>query len=219
MRKMMVFEDCRSQKSGAIRDITGGDTVAGLTWTTSGINDGDRIFASELFLAYERILYMTAFEILQNQEDAEDAVMTAAGNIWKDLDKIKDLDTEVQKARILMTARNAARDIYRKNRKREACREGMYLYLEQQGGKEGWVEDAQEILFRPDVFGRLQKYVLRLKEEYQHILVMKYHEEMSNKEIAERLHLPESTVATRIFRARQILRRALEKEKEKRGET
>ena len=124
MRKMMVFEDCRNQKSGAIRDITGGDTVAGLTWTTSGINDGDRIFASELLLAYKRILYMTAFEILQNQEDAEDAVMTAAGNIWKDLDKIKDLDTEVQKARILMTARNAARDIYRKNRKREACREG-----------------------------------------------------------------------------------------------
>ena len=52
--------------------------------------------------------------------------------------------------------------------------------------------------------------MLQLKEKYQHILVMKYYDEMSNKEIAEQLHLPESTVGTQLQRAKQILQQTLE---------
>lgn len=182
------------------------------TWMPSRKANEDQILASELFRAYEKAMYRTAFEILKNQEDAEDAVMNAAINIYKDFDKIKQLDTEKRKAKILVIAKNAATDIYRKNRKRGACRRAMYQFLECQEEKESSLEGTQEILLRGNDFGRLQKYVLQLKEKYQHILVMKYYEEMSNKEIAEQLHVPESTVATRLHRAKQMLQQALEKE-------
>ena len=86
----------------------------------------------------------------------------------------------------------------------------MCLYLEGREEKGDSLEGTLEIFAGENAFGRLQKYVLQLKEKYQHILVMKYYDEMSNKEIAEQLHLPESTVGTQLQRAKQILQQTLE---------
>ncbi len=184
--------------------------MMGAAWTSSMRTEEDQILASELFLAYQKAMYRIAFEILKNQEDAEDAVMNAAMNICRDFGRIKQLGTEERKARILAIAKNAATDIYRKNRKRGACRGDMCLYLEGREEKGDSLEGTLEIFAGENAFGRLQKYVLQLKEKYQHILVMKYYDEMSNKEIAEQLHLPESTVGTQLQRAKQILQQTLE---------
>ena len=51
-----------------------------------------------------------------------------------------------------------------------------------------------------------------LPEGYRRVLELKCVEEESNREIARRLGLKESTVATRILRGRALLAEALEKE-------
>jgi RNA polymerase sigma-70 factor (ECF subfamily) len=58
----------------------------------------------------------------------------------------------------------------------------------------------------------MQKYVIKLPEKYKDILIMRYGEELKNKEIAVILHMSESTVATRIGRAKAMLRKMYEKD-------
>ena len=60
--------------------------------------------------------------------------------------------------------------------------------------------------------GSLHKHILKLKEKYKVVLLLKYVDRMSNKEIAEQLHIPESTVSTHLQRAKFLLKVEIEKE-------
>ena len=58
----------------------------------------------------------------------------------------------------------------------------------------------------------LVSLIRALPESYRRVLELKCVEEESNREIARRLGLKESTVATRVLRGRTMLAAALEKE-------
>jgi len=55
----------------------------------------------------------------------------------------------------------------------------------------------------------LQKALLRLKPEHRAVLVLKHLEELSYEEIADVLGIPEKLVKSRLFSARQYLRKEL----------
>ena len=59
---------------------------------------------------------------------------------------------------------------------------------------------------------RKERWEEALPESYRRVLELKCVEEESNREIARRLGLKESTVATRVLRGRTMLAAALEKE-------
>ena len=61
----------------------------------------------------------------------------------------------------------------------------------------------------------VREAVMQLKELYRLPLLLKYVSGFSEKEISEVLHLPFSTVKSRLFSARQILRARLLREKAK----
>ena len=65
---------------------------------------------------------------------------------------------------------------------------------------------------RTAVHGILVSLVRALPEGYRRVLELKLVEEQSNQEIARRLGLNESTVATRIQRGKAMLRERLKKE-------
>lgn len=50
----------------------------------------------------------------------------------------------------------------------------------------------------------------QLDDKYRLVIIMYYLQELSLKEIAERLEIPVGTIKSRLFYARQLLRRALE---------
>lgn len=50
-----------------------------------------------------------------------------------------------------------------------------------------------------------------LEDKYRDVLVLRYQEELSYEQIAEILEVPVSTIETRIFRAKKMLREKLEK--------
>ncbi len=64
-----------------------------------------------------------------------------------------------------------------------------------------------------EALGGLYDAIMALPPQYREPLLLKYIENCSYQEIAERLQLPVSTVETRLFRARKQLSRLLEKEK------
>ena len=49
-----------------------------------------------------------------------------------------------------------------------------------------------------------------LEDKYREVLILRYQEELSYEQIAEALEVPVSTVETRIFRAKKMLREKLE---------
>lgn len=55
----------------------------------------------------------------------------------------------------------------------------------------------------------IQNEIARLPEKYRSVIILKYIEELSLKEISEILDLPLGTVKTRIHRGREVLRRQL----------
>jgi len=57
----------------------------------------------------------------------------------------------------------------------------------------------------------LQKAIKMLNEKYSVLIVLKYYEQMSYKEVAETMAITEKKVRSRLFEARQQLKEMLEK--------
>ncbi|MBL8896152.1 MAG: sigma-70 family RNA polymerase sigma factor [Planctomycetes bacterium] len=73
-------------------------------------------------------------------------------------------------------------------------------------------DPADEIVAREQVRQRLLAAVLRLEEPFRTAVLLRYHEELTPKQIAERLAVPAATVRTRIARGLERLRRELDHE-------
>lgn len=175
--------------------------------------------AEEIFRLYGNAMFRTARKILPDDGEAEDAVMDALEKICARPDYFRALrgDERGLKLTVMRTVENAALDRWRK-RKRIREREVLPADTEDSGSfaEEGVSDSAEEDYFtreeweRTD-FGSLSRAVNALPEKYREILLLKYGEEYGNGEIAAMLGIPESTAASRLMRARNMLRKNLRK--------
>ncbi len=65
--------------------------------------------------------------------------------------------------------------------------------------------NPEEMMIRMQRDTALKEVVANLKEPYRRIVEMRYYEDLSYEEIAERLHLPLGTVKVRLLRAKALL--------------
>ncbi len=173
----------------------------------------ERSFASSLFSRYQNAMYWTAFRILKNRSDTEEAVMNAVEHMCSHIHDFDGLSEQHVKRLLKRMTENAAIDIYRKNKKRPVDVADFW-----DGEEDDYdLVEAEDISFPEEDLGRLQKHVLKLKPKYKTVLLLRYVEQMSNKEIADLLGCPESTIGTQLQRARDFLKAELEKEAENRG--
>ncbi len=169
--------------------------------------------AHVIFRRYRRGMYWTAYEILKNEADAEDAVMMAMEKILQNPGLFQGKTEDEEKRLILRIIKNTAIDLLRVRILR-----GRYFVSDGQVRVEGArdkasTEDAAlRSLYGETDFGTLQKYVSRLDEKYIQVLTLKYGERLTNREISRRLQIPESTVATRLARAHARLRKMIEED-------
>ncbi len=70
-----------------------------------------------------------------------------------------------------------------------------------------------DALEQDEAIERVRKSLGRVSESHRQILVLRHFEELSYEEIGEVLGLPQGTVMSRLYRARQALVRALEEER------
>ena len=137
-------------------------------------------------------LYRVALSILRSPADAEDAVSTATEQTWKALPRIQDEDR--LPVYLMRCTVNAARAELRKRRKTEP------------------LEDYQDTLAAPEAGTSVREYVSGLKEKYRTPLILKYQENMREKEIASILHIPRGTVSSRIITLLKRIKAELLKE-------
>lgn len=146
----------------------------------------------EAVKARRQAMWRVAYNLLHSDADAEDAVSSAVESTWKHLPRIH--TKEALPAYLMRSVINAAHDELRR-RKRTMP-----------------IEPLENVLEAPKAERGIADYLTALDEKYRLPLLLKYDEEMQEKEIAAALHLPRGTVSSRIARGLEMIRKEMEKE-------
>lgn len=152
-----------------------------------------RIEFCEKVSQYRDQLYITAYAILKNEMDAEDAACNAILQGYEHLDQLN--SPHKWKTWMITITKNEALKIRKKR-------------LELPGNEE------VERLLQPviDSHNELWNIVQTLKEEYRLVVVLFYYNGLSIRDISEVLDIPEGTVKSRLNRGREFLKKALDEE-------
>lgn len=143
---------------------------------------------TELMQSQMQNMYKTARALLENDEDAADAISDTILACWEKLDQLKNPDYfRTWMTRILI---NKCNDILRKKKE---------IYF--MGDK------PQEIPFSPQEYDNVEwlETLKGLDEKYRLILILYYVNGLKTPDISAVLHIPVSTVRTRLSRARDQL--------------
>lgn len=172
---------------------------------------GERELFHELVRPYEKSVYLAAFSILQNEQDAEDA---AQETVLKALKNLGSFRAESKFSTWLISiAVNEARAWLRHARvlKFESADDS------QPDGEGGftpsvigdWREVPLQTLERKELRELLRKAIASLPEIYREVLVLRDVEELSIAETAVTLGVSEGVIKTRLLRARLMMQKIL----------
>lgn len=139
-------------------------------------------------------IYRVAKGILRNEEDIEDAIQNTIINAYENIKTLK--KDEYFKTWITRILINECNSIFRKNKR--------FVVLEEEGQGNGYKDDYENI--------DLTRAINSLNEELKATVVLFYFEDMTTKEIADILDVPEGTVRSRLTRARGKLREIMGEE-------
>lgn len=151
----------------------------------------------KLYQAYEKKVYRTALRFLGNPTLAEDAAQQTWVQLLRSWERVSALPWSQTGGYVATVAKNTALDVLRAERQAEPF-------------PENWDPPAREE--HQEEYAYLVSLIRALPENYRRILELKCVQELSNREIARRLKIKESTVASRVMRGRAMLRERLEKE-------
>jgi len=171
--------------------------------------DEQRDTAEMLFEQYRNLMYHTAYGVLKNPHDAEDAVADTLVKVCRNIDKFLGESEKAQKLLLYEYTRNTAIDRYRERRRKTCVPLNEILTADDPSA------DPCDAVLAED-FGDIQSSMRRLPQKYKDLLIMRYGEGLKYKEIAVLVHLPESTVATRLLRAKAMLLKICETEDKRR---
>jgi RNA polymerase sigma-70 factor (ECF subfamily) len=161
----------------------------------------DRLFA-EMAERQARFMFRVAHGLLRSVQDAEDAVQEALLKLYRTDGWLR---MEDEKAFLARTVWRVGLDVVaRRPRGTEP--------LEDEAGREFAAEgeSAEESLVGHGERELLRRLIEKLPEELRQPLMLCAIEEMTSREVAIAMGIPEGTVRTRVMRARAELRRKFE---------
>lgn len=175
------------------------------TGAASGIESCDLLFTS-----YRARLFRLAYRITGNHEDAEDAVQET---LYRVVTKLNQFRGQAQFTTWLARiAINQSLSCLRQRKRHPASSLDEYLSGE---GERPPVElrdtrpTPESTLFAGESKALLGRSIARLPRMYREIITLYYLHELSIVEVRRTLNLTESTVKSRLVRARRMLREQL----------
>jgi RNA polymerase sigma-70 factor (ECF subfamily) len=161
---------------------------------------GDRQAMSRLVSQYQRPVFNAAYRILGNLDDAADATQTV---FLKVFEHIADYDQKFKFfSWIYRIAINESLNQVKKRRLQEPLDEGQ---------ASPWQGPA-EALDAKRLCNRVQGALMLLNEDYRTVVVLKHISGCSYQQIGEVLQLPVKTVKSRLYSARQLMKKTLSTE-------
>ena len=176
-------------------------------------NEDDRAYVEKIYNQYGKKIYKIAFKILNNTEDAEDCVHDVVKIIIDNLEMFQALEGE-QLIKLLVTcSRNAALNIYRKNKIKHINEGKRKPYTgDETDEKDLAIESVSDdgmfvdlIVINEESRKRISEMIEKLDPIYKDVLYLRYQYSMKNQDIAKMLKISENVVKVRYYRAKKIL--------------
>jgi RNA polymerase sigma-70 factor (ECF subfamily) len=154
----------------------------------------DKAFLT-LFQQYEQDIYRTAFVYLKNQSDALDVVQETAYRSFKSIKNLK--ESKYLKTWLIKIAISCSIDILRKQKNVVNLKPEFEELI---------VGDVNEDI---DLEITIKGFIERLNEVEKSVIIFRFYEGLTIKEVSKALNIPLGTAKTILYRALNKLRKDL----------
>ena len=158
---------------------------------------GDRKAFEALLLQYEKPVFNAAYRMLNSRDDAQDVTQTVFLKVFENIDQF-DPSRRFFSWIYRITLNESINWLGKKNRLEPLTYEAAF----EGKGPEQEVESA-------NVAANVQAALMTIKSDYRSVVVLKHFLGCSYVEISQILDVPEKTVKSRLYTARQQLKDAL----------
>ena len=191
------MEELGSLSSKALND---------LKLVRAAVKKGDQKAFAELMGRYRDSVYFMLLKMVGNKDDADDLTIEAFGKAFKRLDQYT--PNFAFSTWLFKIATNNCIDFIRKKKNNTFSIDKPFE--NEEGGEMGMTLrsdflDPEEKMQKKEKINMMHDVVDKLKPRYRQLVEMRYFEELSYEEIAEKLELPLGTVKAQLFRARELL--------------
>jgi RNA polymerase sigma-70 factor (ECF subfamily) len=170
------------------------------------VEKGDQKAYAQLMHYYKDAIYFMMLKMTNNPDDAEDMTIEAFGKAFKKLDQYT--PEYAFSTWLFKIASNNCIDNIRKKKIDLLSINRVYddeEGIEMSHNIPGHGQDPEEKFIEKQKIKLMRDVVEKLKPHYKELITMRYFEEYSYEEIAEKLDLPLGTVKAQLFRAREFL--------------
>ena len=165
--------------------------------------DGDFVAFGVLYEKYHRPLYHFALKLSKNPHEAEELVQSVFVTVWETR---KTIDPEKSfSAYLFSITRNRFYDMLRR-RITESCYADYILYRNDQTS-----DDLEKQIENEEINEIIQQLLQQVPERRREIFLLSRDENLTYKQIAEKLQISENTVDTQIRNVLNFLREELPK--------
>jgi RNA polymerase sigma-70 factor (ECF subfamily) len=158
-------------------------------------NGNDNAFLT-LFQQYEHEVYRIAFVYLKNQSDALDVVQETAYRSFKSIKSLK--EPKYFKTWLIRIAISYSIDLLRKQKNVIQLKPGFERFI------------SEEFNENIDLELTVRDLLERLNEEEKSVIILRFYEDLTIKEVAEIIGIPLGTAKTVLYRALNKLRKDFE---------
>lgn len=151
----------------------------------------------KIYHTYKGLMFHVAYQILHNEEDAEDAVHNAFVKIAEHISKIDLPVCPKTKVYVVTIVENKAIDLYRQNKRRS---------------REIPLDDIVVPYVKNQELQGLAACMEHLPVRYRQVILLKYQQGLSNQEIAKHLDISEANAIKLDQRAKKKLLEICKKE-------
>ena len=166
----------------------------------SRCRDGDDRAFEQLVRQYQQPLYHLALRMVRDPEDARDLAQTIFLKAYRQLDSF-DLSQRFFSWLYRIGVNECLNFLRRTQREEQLATDGR-----------SEAADPERLSSSRELERLVQAALMTLQPDYRVVLVLRHFGECSYEEIARIVGVPEKTVKSRLFSARQLLRERLERQ-------
>src|SRR5690625_2948364 len=160
---------------------------------------GDRDALIQLLREIEAHVYRTAFYIVGNEQDAMDAAQEALIRVYTKINSYE--EKALFKTWVQRIVTNICIDKFRRKKPTVSIDEHNMIFTND--------DNVEEAIMLTDISKDIREAIDKLPERHRAVIILRYMEDFSYKEIADSLDLPLNTVKSYLYRARQQLQTLL----------
>ena len=178
------------------------------------LHDGNQKAYTALMEHHKESLYYMIFKMVNNPYEAEDLTIEAFGKAFRNLSDFR--EDYAFSTWLFSIAANNCIDYLRRKRLRYVLMDETYESEDGTFHPYASIPDGmlspEEKLCKKEGELLLRQYVGMLKPDYRELIEMRYFQELSYEEMAERTGIPLGTVKSRLFKAKDKLQELIQKQ-------